>query len=252
MILKRAFILVVFLATIPCVAFSLPELQLNIVDGTYYADYNGDGDTDDPFDEGMFIHGSSFTLQAFWSDKDNDLGDNPFYLSCSLLTPEGNRLADPTDLSGVSISIDGSDISAWSYGTPDDLAGHGVLPTYYHPYSFTFDVGSLNPDGTYSGVDYTADGIYNVQDSADPGNGSAGFIHDFSIDLSGLDHDYAMVFDLYTYETTLAGNSGNEKTKIYFAPFSHNAGASPAPEPSTIILLGAGLIGLGFLRKRTG
>ena len=72
------------------------------------------------------------------------------------------------------------------------------------------------------------------------------FIHDFDFDVSGLGGEYALVMDLYTYEP-------DDSKPIYFAPFSHNAAHNPIPEPSTMLLLGSGLLGLagiGVRKKR--
>ena len=45
--------------------YALPELQLNILGGEYFEDFNGDGDVEDPFDESIVVMSPTFTLQAF-------------------------------------------------------------------------------------------------------------------------------------------------------------------------------------------
>lgn len=41
-----------------------------------------------------------------------------------------------------------------------------------------------------------------------------------------------------------------DRWRDVFGPFSHEAGTTTAPEPPTVLLLGLGLLGLGWWRKR--
>jgi hypothetical protein len=128
-----------------------------------------------------------------------------------------------------------------------DLAGHGIFDTYFKQFEFQFS--SSNVSGQYNTQDDTGQG---------PISGTGMYYMAFNVDTSGLSSDYVVHFDLYN--TKLCANSsgkcdGSGDVDItQFAPFSHDAESGhKVPEPSTLLLLGSGLLGLGlFGRRRKG
>jgi hypothetical protein len=70
----------------------------------------------------------------------------------------------------------------------------------------------------------------------------------FDVDVSGLKPGYLIHFDLYNTKVVEGGDIDVSE----FAPFSHDAESrSRVPEPSTLLLLGGGLLSLAVFGKRT-
>jgi hypothetical protein len=153
------------------------------------------------------------------------------------------------DLGEFSINGDVVDVtSGMTFGSPPieslqghdghDLAKHDIYETYFYEQAFTFDPNKtttpyntqLNPGGFSGQVD-----------------GELFFYIAFDIDLSGLDPEHGVHFDLYNRDVKIALAEDIDDIDVDdFAPFSHDAGSGPIPEPSTLLLLGSGLI---ILRK---
>ncbi|GAB4354700.1 MAG: hypothetical protein Kow0099_38820 [Candidatus Abyssubacteria bacterium] len=214
-------------AVILCIAsgvsFATPALQLYIgpEDGGYY----------DPTTETWVTGSEDFTLDAIVGEGAFDPGESSeqIYLCVALSedlywleeTVGGEQIVHFNE--GTSITIDGVTLTGddFVYGLPPiaeenpDGGGGDVAPHDVYPTAYAEIVITVEDPGTYS---------FEITDA------TAG-IH----------------FDLYTL---------NEEGRIDdFAPFSHDAEVNtpPVPEPSTVLLLGTGILALPvgrYLRRK--
>jgi hypothetical protein len=228
-------------------ARAVPALQLDIIGGTY-----------DPITQTVISSGPSFTLLALATATGNtsaaDILADTYYISASL---------SPVQQSGTfdagSFSIDGNVTQATDtgmiYGTPpldaafnSDLPGHGIYPTYYNEIALQFDANDTTT--TYNSQDDTGGVVFDE-------NGYGTFFVKLEVNVGGL-IGKSLHFDLYNTDVR---NNGSTFVDA-FAPFSHDAqsllnlvvdddggGETPVPEPSSSLILIAGL-GLCWVVRR--
>lgn len=239
-LLKTVF--TVFLAVIGLIlltaskGLAVPTLQLDIAGGAY-----------DSTTETIVATSNIITLYAYLSPNAKNQLTDTYYISAAI--------APKVDKAGADIgsfTFNGNTINAtgdMTYGTPPleeiadlqgwdkgDLPKHGIFPTYFSEFEFQFN--SKNQIGEYDTADRAINGDLISTD------GTGMYYVAFTIDTSLLDPNYVLHFDLYNTKL-----KGLDVDVTQFAPFSHDAQSTAVPEPSTVILLGSGLVGLWASRR---
>lgn len=236
-----------------CTANALPILQLDIQGGIY-----------DVTTQTVIAQSNTFTLYAYLIAKDSSLLDDAYGLSMAL-TPKFGPEADSLG----TFLFNGQTIDAtadMTYGTPPidtvatqlhddgDLSPHGIFDTYF--FEYVFDFNGAPQSGAYNTADDTGQG---------PIAGTGMYYRAFTFDVTDLDTQYALHFDLYNIKLINACNgNGNANCVVgdvdqtRFAPFSHDAQSGnggggrvffSVPEPGIIALLGIALAGLSVRQR---
>ena len=241
-------------------ANAIPTLQLGIVGGTY-----------DVGSETIIASSHSFSLYAYLiPDGDSPISD--IYTISMAVSPQVHT---PMDLGSFTVNGDVIDVtSGMNYGIPPadatiettpggdshDLQTHGVFPTFFTERSFTFSL--ADKSGKFNTADHPSWG---------PQPGTGMYFKKLDIDVTNLDPNYSIHFDLYNTEEVMKTTCVTKYRKKVCtstptgeldisdkAPFSHDAQSGPGggppnetPEPAPMLLLGLGLAGMLLTRTRS-
>lgn len=235
--MRKKFTGVLFAAAALCLlpnsASAIPVLQLDIDGGIY-----------DGFSDTIVTPQKSFSLYALFTPTAWHTLSSTYYVSAAL-TPQTSAAG-----SFGSFTFDGTvvDVTAgMDYGVPPleanlshdyrDMQPHGIFPTYFREFEFVFD--SANQMTAYDSRDRAKNG--GVIDTTYNPDGTMYYAR-FDVDVNDLAKGYYMHFDLYNTAVKLGDVDVNK-----YAPFTHDA--ETVPEPTTLLLMGAGLTGLYITRK---
>jgi hypothetical protein len=228
------------LTLLPRVAGAVPVLQLDIAGGTY-----------DPVTQTIVTSENSFTVYAYGTPDGNvslaTLKGTQLYLSIALTPSPG---ADGGTLG--SFTVNGTEYFATSdmtFGVPPieadgtaghdggDLGGHDIFETYFLEIPFQYTDAS------------PTSGEYNTQDDAGQGPiaGDDMLYAAFDVDKTNLSESFQLHFDVYA---KAPGQRSVDLDSGIFAPFSHDAGTRPTPEPTAALIFAVGLAATRYAGRR--
>ena len=232
--------------------FAVPTLQLDVVGGTY----------DEETETIVGPSGEEITLVALLTPSgSDDLAEMTYFISAALLP----AVEGAGDLGSFTFAPEGGAAQTvratvdMVFGVPPgeplqgfdakDLSKHDVFETYFSEFRFMFD--QSQEAATYNSQD-TPGGDLDL-------TGTGTLYQTFTVNTSLLASGLNLHFDLYNVVTvgeiellSLSETSEDLYDRDRFAPFSHDAGTTRygMPEPTTLLLLGAGLTAIAVIRRR--
>jgi hypothetical protein len=235
------------MALLPKPAAALPELQLYIEGASY-----------DATDETWVFNGASDSIRLWAIGNVGGEGGKGTISHVHLAIAYSSLYSPSFTLKPTTTGGFGgfSDPSVSAAALLDKIGGDGSIPT--------MSSGDPLPShGEYgAGVSWQqfALGDFSLTDSPlgdfttsvpSPGSEPDGQISVYEIAAADLPSGSLLHFDLYN--SVQSGNDAKAKLRATFAPFSHDALATTltvVPEPTTLALLGGGLLAVGLLRCR--
>ena len=193
-------------------AFAVPEDENGSIQVTWLDPSSPDYGDDGPYEDNFTLTLNDPGLGEEDLNRLDYLGEYGYRESYAMGDP------DPATYgfgSGIPLDGDGAQIPP-----------HGVFPTDFYEYFI----------GNFGTGEIVQNYIPDERDDE-----ALGEIKIFDISVSG----YSWV-DIGAYDHVILSNTN---AKYVFTPYSHD-GASTIPEPATMLLLGSGLIGLGWFGRR--
>ncbi|MFH1996486.1 MAG: choice-of-anchor N protein [Candidatus Omnitrophota bacterium] len=221
-------------------ASAVPGLQLYMPDATYY-----ESSPWVPSEDTWITNSNPFELQVVGATTPNwvhyidnielyvSMRESEYLLFQSLADPI-LTIQDIDPNISLARSIYASD---FILGMPDGLTPHGMYPTYYASIGLPTLL-----------VETAGETVYDFDKDFDPNDpGASG--HD-SGDIQHYLVNYFTSIQYLHFDVT--GIAHNGHSKFVKNPYSHDADSLPVPEPSSMALLGSGLLGLIFtgIRRR--